>query len=198
MKARYRLIRRGTRGGAFYSVDTTTGKRISLGTTDEDEAQHIITAKNEAECQPALNLQIAKAYLAGSDRGMNTRTWQQAMTELMNTMRGPNKERWQRVAKDKAIAPLLPRLIIETQGEHLLEALKMGTVSTNVYLRRLHNFCVDMNWLAWPLIPKRQWPTVRFKEKRAITLDEHRKIIAAEVNRERKVFYQLCWRLGGN
>jgi len=30
----------------------------------------------------------------------------------------------------------------------------MGTVSTNVYLRRLHNFCVDMNWLPWPLVPK--------------------------------------------
>jgi hypothetical protein len=31
MKARYRLIRRGTRGGAYYCVDTKTGKRTSLG-----------------------------------------------------------------------------------------------------------------------------------------------------------------------
>lgn len=198
MKARYRLIRRGIRGGAFYSVDTTTGKRTSLGTTNEEEAQRIIAAKNEAERQPVLNLQIAKAYLAGSDNGMNTRIWLHAMTELMNTKHGPNKERWQRVAKDKAIAPLLPRLIIETQAEHLLEAMRSGTVSTNVYLRRLHNFCVDMNWLAWPLIPKRQWPAVRYKEKRAITLEEHQKVIAAELNRERKVFYQLCWHLGGS
>jgi hypothetical protein len=25
-----------------------------------------------------------------------------------------------------------------------------------------------MNWLPWPLIPKRQWPVIRFKDKRAI------------------------------
>ena len=29
MKARYRIIRRGLRGGAFYCVDTRTGKRTS-------------------------------------------------------------------------------------------------------------------------------------------------------------------------
>jgi integrase len=76
--------------------------------------------------------------------------------------------------------------------------MRTGTVSTNVFLRRLHNFCVDMNWLPWPLIPKRQWPAVHYKEKRAITTEEHRRIIAAEVNPERKVFYQLCWHLGGS
>ncbi|MGA9451056.1 MAG: hypothetical protein WBW41_06890 [Verrucomicrobiia bacterium] len=70
----------------------------------------------------------------------------------------------------------MARIIIETPGELLFKVLQTGTVSTNVYLRRLHNFCVDMNWLPWPLIPKRQWPAVRFKEKRAITLEEHQQI----------------------
>ena len=55
-----------------------------------------------------------------------------------------------------------------------------------------------MNWLPWPLIPKRQWPAVQFKEKRAITLEEHQQIIAAEVNPERKALYQLCWHLGAS
>ena len=76
--------------------------------------------------------------------------------------------------------------------------MQTGTVSTNVYLRRLHNFCVDMNWLPWPLIPKRQWPVVTHKDQRAITLEEHQKIIAAEVNPERKALYQLCWHLGAS
>jgi integrase len=80
----------------------------------------------------------------------------------------------------------------------LLKVLQSGTVSTNVFLRRLHNFCVDINWLPWPLVPKRQWPAVRFKEKRAITLEEHQRILAAEVNPERKMFYQICWHLGGS
>jgi integrase len=93
---------------------------------------------------------------------------------------------------------LLPRVIIETPGELLLKVLQTGTVSTNVFLRRLHNFCVDMNWLPWPLIPKRQWPVVRFKDKRAITPEEHQRIIAAEGNPERKALYQLCWHLGAS
>ena len=93
---------------------------------------------------------------------------------------------------------LMPRIIIETPAELLLKVLQTGTVSTNVFLRRLHNFCVDMNWLPWPLIPKRQWPAVRFKDKRAITCDEHKQIIAAEVNPERKALYQLCWHLGAS
>ena len=55
MKTRYRLIRRGIRGGKFYCVDTTTGKRTSLRTESEEDAQQIINAKNQAEHQPALN-----------------------------------------------------------------------------------------------------------------------------------------------
>ena len=53
-----------------------------------------------------------------------------------------------------------------------------------------------MNWLPWPLIPKRQWPAIRFKEKRAITWDEHCRIVARERNPERSAFYQLAWHLG--
>ena len=67
METRYRLIRRGVRGGTFYCVDTKTGKRTSLRTGNEDEARQIIHAKNQALRQPVLNLQIAKAYLAGAD-----------------------------------------------------------------------------------------------------------------------------------
>ena len=198
MKTRYRLIRRGVRGGGFYCVDNKTGKRTSLRTGSEGEARQIVEAKNQAERQPVLNLQIAKAYLAGTDNGITTRTWQHAIEALTNTKQGANRERWLRVAKDRALVPLLPRVIIETQGELMLRVLQTGTVSTNVYLRRLHNFCVDMNWLPWPLVPKRQWPVVRFKDKRAITWEEHCRIVAREQNPERKAFYQLAWHLGAS
>lgn len=198
MKTRFRLIHRGERGNKFYCVDSETGKRFSLKTKDRDAAEQIVLAKNQSLRQPMLNLQIAKAYLAGTDNGVTTRTWQHAIESVTNTKLGANKERWERVVKDPAIIPLLPLVIIETKGEALLLAMQAGTVSTNVYLRRLHNFCVDMNWLPWPLIPKRQWPAVRYKEKRAITRDEHQRIIAAEGNPERKLLYQLCWHLGGS
>lgn len=55
-----------------------------------------------------------------------------------------------------------------------------------------------MNWLPWPLIPKRLWPEIKFKEKRAITFEEHRRIVEREKNPERRDFYELCWHLGGS
>lgn len=76
--------------------------------------------------------------------------------------------------------------------------MQAGKVSTNAYLRRSHNFCVDMILLPWPLIPKRQWPAVQYKETRAITLEGHQKIIAVEVNPERKALYRLRWHLGAS
>jgi integrase len=120
------------------------------------------------------------------------------MEALTESKQGANRDRWLRVAKDRALAPLLPRTIIDTPGDLLLRVLQTGTVSTNVYLRRLHNFCLDMNWLAWPLVPKRQWPVVRFADKRAITWEEHCKIVEREKNPERKAFYQLAWHLGAS
>ncbi len=73
---------------------------------------------------------------------------------------------------------------------------KIGTVSTNVHLRKLHNFCLSMNWLPWPLIPKRLWPEVKYKAKRAITFEEHQRTIGREQNPERRAFYELAWHLG--
>jgi integrase len=197
MKRRFIIYRR-KRGGMFYLEDTQSKKQESLHTKNRADAVSVLNARNESRRQPQLNLQIAKAYLSGTDSNVTTRTWQSAIESLTNSKQGANQHRWQTAARDNAFVPLLPRIIIETPGELLLKVLQCGTVSTNVFLRRLHNFCVDMNWLPWPLIPKRQWPVVRFKEKRAVTLEEHQRIIAAEVNPERKTLYQLCWHLGAS
>jgi hypothetical protein len=47
----------------FYFVEKTTCKRASLQTTNEKDDQQLIDAKNQAERQPVLNLQIAQAYV---------------------------------------------------------------------------------------------------------------------------------------
>jgi len=198
MKTRYRLIRRGVRNGTFYCVDTKTSKRTSLRTCNEDEARQIIDAQNQAQRQPVLNLQIAKAYLAGTDNGIATRTWQQAFEALIRSKRGGNQLRWQTAVKDKAYDPIRHQVIIETQGETLLKVLRKGTVSTNIYLRRLHNFCLDMDWLLKSVVPKRQWPKIEFKEKRGITLEEHQKVVVGESNAELRDYYELLWNLGGS
>lgn len=197
MKNQFRLYRR-SKGGVFYAHNSKTGKQISLGTKDRAEATTLLNARNESFRQPQLNLQIAKAYLAGTDSGVATRTWQDAMNAIIETKTGSTRDRWVRAAKDKAFDLIRKRIILETQAEPLFACLKAGTVSTNVHLRKLHNFCISMNWLPWPIIPKRLWPEVRFQPKRAITIEEHRLIIEREKNPERRNFYELCWHLGGS
>jgi len=98
MKRRYRLIRRGNRGKAYYCVDTQTGQRTSLRTRTEEEAGQIVQAKNQAERQPVLNLQIAKAYLAAADSTFIQRTWAEVMTAFVNTKTGSNHFRTERAA----------------------------------------------------------------------------------------------------
>jgi integrase len=197
MKNRFRLYRR-PKGGVFYAHDSETGKQESLGTKDRAEATTLLNAKNESFRQPQLNLHIAKAYLAGTDSGVSTRTWQYALNAIIETKNGSTKDRWVRAAKEKALDAIRTRIILETQAEQLFACLKAGTVSTNVHLRKLHNFCLAMSWLPWPIIPKRLWPEVRVQPKRAITFEEHLLIIEREKNPERRNFYELCWHLGGS
>lgn len=111
MKARYRLITRGSRGGMFYYFDKETKKRRSLQTTNEEEAKQIIEAKNNAERQPVLNLQIAKAYLAGADSSFVNRTWREVMDEFVRVKQGSNRTRSERAMADKAciLATAWPR-----------------------------------------------------------------------------------------
>ena len=123
--------------------------------------------------QPAVNLQIAQVYLQHSDPDFAKRTWQHVMDER-RTKSGNTKKRWDVAIKDKAFASIQNLPLIKTQAEHFFDALHKGTVSTNVFLRRIQNFALDMNWLPGSIIPKRQWPAIHFKDKRAITLAEHR------------------------
>ena len=197
MKQEYRLFRRGS-SGSFFLQDRATGKQTSLKTQDRAEAQRRLHAHNKAHEQPLLNIQIGRAYLAAADPAVGTRTWQTAMEEYAKTKQGETLARWQRAMKDHAFDPVRHRIIVETRAEELLAAVEQGTVSTNVFLRKLHNFWQNMNWLPWPIIPKRQWPVVRFNEKRAITFAEHADIVERETNSERRAFYQFLWHLGGS
>lgn len=196
MKLRYRLFQRSN--GIYFIEDRVTGKQASLQTRDKTAAQRIFNAKNESHQQPAINLQIARAYLMAVDPMVAKRSWGHAMSEIIKFKKGSTLQRWETAIKDKAFDSIRTLPLLETQAEQLLRVLEKGTVSTNVHLRKLHNFCMDMNWLPWPVIPKKQWPAVVYKNKRAITTDEHAAIIGAEANKERKVFYQLCWHLGGS
>jgi hypothetical protein len=195
MKTRFRLFQRAS--GVFYIEDTETLRQESLKTKDKNIAQRLFQARNAAHEQPALNLQLARTYLAASDPAVAKRTWQNVMDTVVSAKQGVTRERWNRAMKDHAFDHLRDRQLLDTRAEHLLAALEKGKVATNVFLRRLHNYAVDLSWLPWPLIPKRQWPAIQFRPKRAITFAEHAAIVEREGNPERKAYYELLWYLGG-
>jgi integrase len=120
------------------------------------------------------------------------------LDEAAKLKTGVTRQRWQAAAKDKAFGDLIIVPLLEMRADHFLRALETGTVSTNVFVRRMHNFALAMNWLPVPVIPRSQWPGVRFKEKRGITHEEHERIIARERNPELRSFYELLWATGGS
>ena len=195
MKQRFILFRRN---GTYYCQDTETRQQLSLRTRDEAEARTLLQARNESFRQPHLNLQLARTYLAASDPLVSTRSWQDVMNEIPKLKSGSTRVRWECAIKAQALNSLRALPLLQTRAEHFLAVLENCGVSTNSYLRRIHSFALDMNWLPWPVLPKKRWPALQFKEKRAITREEHQKTLAAESNPEWRAFYKLLWHLGGS
>lgn len=120
------------------------------------------------------------------------------MDAIIHTKTGSTKSRWERAAKSKSFDTIRNRNVAETKSDEFLAVLAAGKVSTNVFLRRLHNFAAEMNWLLAPIIPKKIWPKVKYKEATSISYIEHQRIIERENNPQRKAYYQLCWYIGGS
>jgi integrase len=181
-----------------YCLDTQTGSRPSLKTKDRKEAKRIVQHKNEALKNPHINRKIGMAYLSAVDPKLVTRTWLEVMADVILDKTGPTLHRWKTTSKDPAFDRIRESVVVTTLAEDFLAVLRAGTVSTNVYLRRLQNHCLDLGWLPVPVLPKKKFPEIKHKERRAITAEEHAKIIAREGNPERRDFYELCWQFGGS
>lgn len=195
--AKYRVFQRGS--GVWYLQDRESGEQQSLRTRDKTEATRLLNAKNEAVYQPAaINLQLARAYISASDSKLGTRDWQEVMERVVAMKHGETHRRWAVAIKDKNFDCIRKLPVLETRADHFLKVLSDGKTSSNVYLRRIHNFALAMDWLLRAVLPKPNWPKVIYKPKRGITAEEHLLIIGREQNSERKAFYQLCWHLGGS
>jgi hypothetical protein len=90
------------------------------------------------------------------------------MEELVALKRGTNGQRWERAIHDHSFDSIRRLPLIETRSDHFLKVLEEGKVSSNLYLRRIQNFALAMDWLLKPVIPKASWPKVTFKTKRAV------------------------------
>jgi integrase len=195
VRNQYFLFRR--KSGVFYMENIVNHQQESLRTRDKAAARRICNARNEAAWQPAINLQIARAYVMAADPSWADRTWQHVMDAAALTKKGDTRLRWESAMREKPFDDIRHVKLLETHPDHFLGMLAKGTVCTNIFLRRLHNFALDMDWLLKAVIPRRQWPKFEFKEKRGITQAEHASILAAERNPEWRAYYQVLWHLGG-
>jgi hypothetical protein len=147
MKQAFGLIRRPW--GVFYLKNKTTGQQTSLKTSDKVEAQRVLQAHNETESQPHFNLSLARVYLNGADPKLATRTWQEVMEHLVAKKKDETRLRWDTAVKDKNFDSIRHLRVAETRPEHFDRALADGKVSTNVYLRRIHNHALGMDAAAY-------------------------------------------------
>lgn len=146
MTPKFRLYRRGS-NGRFYLEYNITGKQESLGTSNKAEAMRLLMAKNEADHQPAFNAQIARTYLAAGDPALARRTWKEVIAafiesrahRLQNT-----RDRYDQAFREPVLARFGARRLLDTRPEDILHWIKEGTVSTNMYFRRLHSFALTL------------------------------------------------------
>jgi integrase len=194
VQLKYRLYRR--RNGNFYWQDNESSKQGTLRTSDRLEAERLLNAMNESYRQPTLNLTLARAYLAAHDPAMATRTWQAVMDEMATHGIPTTQERCARGFRSRAYNPIRTKTLLQTTAEDLLKVLHANGNCVGHYLRRLHNLALDLGWLPWPILAKRAWPKILSRSKRAITAEEHRKVIASEKNPERRAYYELLYETG--
>lgn len=196
MLQRYRLFKRGR---MFYSHDSETGKQESQRTQDRQEAKKLLHAKNETHNNRLLNLSLGRTYLAAHNPGLVNRIWSEVMEQMIENGCQESTRRRCRIAfKNAAFDRIRDQHLCDTASDDFLAVLRGGSPSVNHYLRRLHNLAMKYGWLAWPILPPKGWPKIQSATKRAITHEEHQKILACEQSPEWRSFYELLWELGAS
>lgn len=187
--------------GIFYA-ENRHKERVSLRTRNRATAEEIVRGHKAAVEKPNFAYRVALAYLGETDPDAQTRTWLDVVDAyIKRSAPGPTRNRLETAKKDKALQKILKLNVLQDrprQAGLFFEALNTGGISTNVFLRRFHNFALDMGWIASPIIPRRQWPKVRYAARKAITEEQYLQIIEREQNSEKRAFYQLLWHLGGS
>jgi integrase len=196
MKIRYRLFKRGQ---FYYSEDAQTGKQQSLKTSNRTEAQRLVAAKNEAINNAQFTLAIGQTYLAITDAQILTRTWKEVMDVVAIRGGSSTQNRCLRAFRAPVFERIKKKPILQTTASDFLTMLTDRKSSTRHYLKLLHGAAFELGWLAGrTILTRKAWTPVVPKPKRAITWDEHCKIIASEQSRERQLFYEMLWETGAS
>ena len=188
MKKKFWLCKRSR---VFYLFDSESGKRTSLQTSSRPDAERLVQARNESKGQPVLGLAVAKAYLSACDPSLVQRTWREVMDMFTSRGQPQTQALRKRRLRRQAFDCIREKPLIETTANDFIQVLKLGGVMGHAFLRCLHNMALGLGWLPWPILPSKLWPEVRSQKKRGIARQEHQRILDAEQNSERRLYYDL-------
>ena len=197
MKAKYRMFKRGE---FYYIQKNGTTIQSSLHTKIRSEAERLLAAKNESVNGGQLAYAVGQIYLNATDPALMTRTWADVMKVMTQRGGESTQARTKRALESRPFNIIRQKVIHETHSTDFLEVLKDKRRSTIHYLRLLQTMAMNLGWLNGRVIlAKHCWPRIPAKPKRAITWEEHKKIIAAErSNKERRLYYELLWEIGAS
>jgi integrase len=131
---------------------------------------------------------------------MLTRTWEDVMNDMSEAYRGSTLHRWQVVIKSQPFQELRKIQLLDTERTHFMSVLqhpKAGT-STQKWLRIMHNRALDLAWLLTPVMARRFWPKLNTKRAKAITFEQHMRLIDAVKEDEFRRYLQMLWEIGGS
>jgi hypothetical protein len=194
----YRLYQRSN--GIFYAENVNTNKQATLKTRDPAAAARLLAGMNQAAEQPALNVAMAKVYLGAKSPLFCSRTWGDLMMAMAAGYSAATLIRYEKFMKSAPVQSLNRLPLVHTDSGHFLAVLfhPRAGVSTNVWLRITHNRALDLGWILTPVMPKKAWPDIEYKEKRAITIEEHHRVVASERIDDYRAYFQVLWETGGS
>lgn len=167
-------------------------------TRNETEARKIVQAKNDAVNLPLMNLVMAKTYLAAQDLKLVSRTWADVMEMFRKRGKPAAQMRHARVVRNRPKQYLRDKRLVEATADDFFHALSLGTNSTVLFLQTLHNDALGMGWIPAPILPRKRWPKMQKKIRRAITEAEHKMMVAAVGDAEWRLYLQLLWSIGAS
>ncbi len=196
MQDRYWMFQRK---GVFYVQDKLSGKQKSLKTRDAAAAKRMLAGKNQATEQPQMNLAMAKVYLSCKSDEMLARTWDDVMKEMEQAYTGSTLARWRTQIKSAPFQGLRKLPLLHTESSHFLAVLRHPRAgsSTQKWLRILHNRALDLGWILAPVMARRIWPKLKTKKAKAITAEQHARLVATEKDDEFRHYLQMLWEIGG-
>jgi integrase len=118
------------------------------------------------------------------------------MNQLQARGKDSSRQRYASVFQSPAFDGLRHKKLLETTTDDFFAVFKDGKVSIVCFLKRLHNFAVNLGWLAVPIVAPYLWPKYEPKDRRGITRDEHQSLLAKEKKAEWKLFLELLWETG--